>query len=114
MNDALVEASAGKAVEPSVVKRTVPAAPTAVQDVVVAQATPFSAWVVPLVCASQVWPPFVVARIVPAFPTPKHVDSVGQETDSTPMRETARRMKGRTVVGRSLPPVRPQAVTVPP
>src|ERR1700753_4300879 len=52
---------------------------TAAHDVAEVQAIPLSAWVVPLVCGSQDWPPLVVARIVPALPAAKHVEAVGQE-----------------------------------
>src|SRR4051794_24071649 len=59
-------------VEPSVVKRTAAApvatAPTATHAVVEVQATAFRLAVVPLVAGDQVWPPFVVFRIVPALP----------------------------------------------
>jgi len=43
-------------------------APTAAHAVAEVQATPLRACVVPLVCGSQVWPPFTVFRIVPAAP----------------------------------------------
>ena len=58
--------------EPSVVERTMAAplatAPTATHPFAWKHVMPLRPVVVPLVAASQVWPPFVVLRIVPACP----------------------------------------------
>ena len=58
-------------------------APTAAQVVVEAQLTPLRFCVVPLVCGSQVWPPFVVFRIVPALPAAKQVPWSGRRCRSS-------------------------------
>jgi hypothetical protein len=40
--------------------------------------------------------------------------SIGHITESMPTSDTPRKMKGATVVGKSIPPASPQAATAPP
>src|SRR5260370_16312440 len=58
----------------------VPAAPTAVQVVVLAQEIAYKMLVVPEICEDQVLPPLVVAMIAPVISVAKQVLELGHDT----------------------------------